>query len=666
MVLRGQEAVLTIMPILRCELAGAARGGRLQAERAWFGFLVQAIVLGTFAFWYYWASGSISPGVMVSVAAQSFGWVVALHALLIVGTAVAGALAIAGEKDRQTLGFLLATRLTSAEIILGKLTVRLLFILSMVAAGLPVVLLLDALGGIDLRLILLAYGGVLSTTFFVLSMGIWCSTNAVDGRRANTLAGLLVVAWIGLPMWLGATPIVSRMGIRVPDFILAANSWIIASNPVSLFLRFGIGGVPSGSALLNAVGWMSGLQVAAGVAFLVRAIMRLRPAYRENMDFGGRTLFGRLNVPAFRLRRMRPVGDDPILWKAMEIRPRANVILQVIGIALAAAIWVSLASVTFFFARPAFVELWKHGYHSGAPPALPPELNLVVRFFSGGPPAGAPLDHARVEFNLFLRSITVTIAACLALFTGSAVHTAILTERRRGTWSSLMATPRTGREFLKSFMLSALWQLRWIVGTMLVLWTIGLLAGAIHPLGCLAALVVQAASSWWLLSTGAVAALRAIDRAERDDRGAGASIPPSDGQGLTRTFFLPMGSAALPFLLSGPLSSVLWTAFCPPFLIWAALVSFREMRTSMNEQIYPLFAWIGMRSADSPLAVGAAVLVGICVPAYWGYRNWQYCVDHFDRLVGRPWKSSAAPVALATETAIRLGPRTSEAGLTSA
>ncbi len=74
--------------------------------------------------------------------------------------------AIALEKDRRTLDFLLATPLSSAEIVLGKLTAWMSFLFTEMATGLPIMLLMNPLGGIDLRLILLTYAGVITTGVF--------------------------------------------------------------------------------------------------------------------------------------------------------------------------------------------------------------------------------------------------------------------------------------------------------------------------------------------------------------------------------------------------------------------------------------------------------------------------------------------------------------------
>jgi hypothetical protein len=116
-----KDIPLTIVPICRRELTVNARRGRLQSERAWFVGIPLVIALGTFASWYYSSNRFVGRYLMSQVAAQAFVFVVIAHAFSLMGIATVGALSIASEMDRKTLGFLLATRLVNAEIILGKL-----------------------------------------------------------------------------------------------------------------------------------------------------------------------------------------------------------------------------------------------------------------------------------------------------------------------------------------------------------------------------------------------------------------------------------------------------------------------------------------------------------------------------------------------------------------
>ena len=96
------------------------------------------------------------------------------------------------EKDRRTLDFLLATRLSNAEIVLGKLAACMTFLVAGFAVGLPIMLLLHPLGAIDLRLILLAYAGLFTTAFFMIALAIWVSAG---GQRRRDAGGGSVLWW---------------------------------------------------------------------------------------------------------------------------------------------------------------------------------------------------------------------------------------------------------------------------------------------------------------------------------------------------------------------------------------------------------------------------------------------------------------------------------------
>ena len=170
---------------------------------------------------------------------------------------------IAVEKDRRTLDFLLATRLSSAEIIVGKLAAHMLVFLVTLSAGLPIMLLLNQLGGVDGWLILMAYAGIVSTGFFLAALSIWFSATAPDSRRALARAFLCSVAWFSVPFF--ATFLLPRLGVRLPDWLRAANAWLLASSPASLLMK--LPSLVAGKGLIDSVAWMCGLQ-AVGAATL--------------------------------------------------------------------------------------------------------------------------------------------------------------------------------------------------------------------------------------------------------------------------------------------------------------------------------------------------------------------------------------------------------------
>src|SRR5262249_5266103 len=77
--------------------------------------------------------------------------------LVMLLTPVYAASSIAEEKDRKTLEYLLATDLRNREIVLGKLLSRLAILTLTVLTGLPVLSVVQFLGGVDPDLLLAGF-----------------------------------------------------------------------------------------------------------------------------------------------------------------------------------------------------------------------------------------------------------------------------------------------------------------------------------------------------------------------------------------------------------------------------------------------------------------------------------------------------------------------------
>ncbi len=212
------------------------------------------IVMATFGARLYWDHGKVSDhDMMARVMFQAFLWMLAAHSAVILGVFSArAATSIALEKDRRTLDFLLATRLSNAEIVLGKLAACMTFVIAGFAEGMPIMLLMSPLGAIDLRVIFLAYGGLLTTAFFMIALAIWVSTGSSDARAAGGASVLLFVAWLAGPLLVAV--VFPRVGLRLPGTILTANAWMLASSPLGLLLKIGAGARPS-SGLMPSRGW---------------------------------------------------------------------------------------------------------------------------------------------------------------------------------------------------------------------------------------------------------------------------------------------------------------------------------------------------------------------------------------------------------------------------
>jgi hypothetical protein len=290
-------------------------------------------------------------------------------------------------------------------------------------------------------------------------------------------------------------------------------------------------------------------------------------------------------------------------------------------------IYGALAYVTYFFGRPALVELWHHGYGSGITSAIRPEWNLMVRFFMSGADVSPPADLARTEFNLYLRYVTTPLVFLITLVAAGMAAEGIIRERTAETWDSLIATPLAARHILRSKLLVALWRMRLLLTTLLALWTIGLVAGAIHPAGYLVSLCVVAAWTWLMLVSGMSISIVANDMATSNSRTLGLT-------------FVSIGTIALPFLLPGRIGSVLWGAGSAPFCTWLSLVSYRDVRNAWQYPVYPALQWMHIETREGHVAVAATCLFGIIIPIMWGSYLWIDALANFDRRIGRPFKTT--------------------------
>src|SRR5262249_56660534 len=123
------------------------------------------------------ASGQLSPQEMAQLSEAFFGtfMVVQFAVVALLVPAVTGG-AIAEEKERETLEFLLATDLRGREIVLGKLAARLAGLLAFVLAGLPVLSFLQFMGGVPPELLLAGSAATVVTVLSLARVGLLLPT----------------------------------------------------------------------------------------------------------------------------------------------------------------------------------------------------------------------------------------------------------------------------------------------------------------------------------------------------------------------------------------------------------------------------------------------------------------------------------------------------------
>src|SRR5947209_10204371 len=143
-------------PVFRYDLVRVARRQPLALWRAAYGLglLLALFVLYVTALPDAWLGGTVTDKDAAGFATRFFGVFTAVQfAAVILITPALAANAVAEERANNTLPFLLTTHLTNREILLGKLTTRLLQVGLLVLTGLPVLGFMQLLGGVEPALV---------------------------------------------------------------------------------------------------------------------------------------------------------------------------------------------------------------------------------------------------------------------------------------------------------------------------------------------------------------------------------------------------------------------------------------------------------------------------------------------------------------------------------
>ncbi len=163
-------------------------------------------------------------------------------ALLAFLSALVAASGVSQEKDRRTLILLLMTRLSNGELVVGKLLASLLNVLVMLAAALPVFMLIALFGGVSFPQIARAFGVTLTTALAAGSLG---STLAL--WREKTFQTLAMTA-LSLVMWIGVWEAILQVSGSGHIAGLPIDTWATAFSPLRAILAAAKPGAVAGAA----------------------------------------------------------------------------------------------------------------------------------------------------------------------------------------------------------------------------------------------------------------------------------------------------------------------------------------------------------------------------------------------------------------------------------
>jgi ABC-type transport system involved in multi-copper enzyme maturation permease subunit len=227
--------------------------------------------------------------------------------------------ALTEEKERNTLEALMATDLSSREIVLSKLAVRMANLLLMLLTGLPIVTAFLILGGADPSVLLVGYLAIL---FFTGTLSCLAINNSVRARRTRDS---IVTTYIEMGAYLVLTTVLFfalRRWIPTTRFAFSIGPWLVdtwpvvetllSGNPLLVFARgteFAVfGGRSTQFFITMMVEFISFHLVVSGFLTLM-AIVRFRRTFQLQA-------YGRLLKDTKSWGRWRPkLGDSPLFWK---------------------------------------------------------------------------------------------------------------------------------------------------------------------------------------------------------------------------------------------------------------------------------------------------------------------------------------------------------------
>ncbi len=375
--------------------------------------------------------------------------------------ASAAAAIMAEETEKQTLPFLLTTTLANHEIVLGKLAARVAQVLMLLVAGLPVLAIMQVMGGIDPVLLWTSFAAIGVSIISTAGVGAAISVRAVSVKSATSKAVGIVAAYtllfpylgFGLSRWIGAVPLwPSTWAVFTFTDLM---DWLLTGNLIWVTARLArsMDQANFASLLLPALGQYVVFNLIVAVLTGGWTALRLRKILGKRQDRTDRATSK--NERGKRVKGRRSVSQTrPVLWRET-------------ATAVAKAgqkpwhIWIK----RLLFAA-SFLPLCLAIYES-------------QRFAGGG------RNRVGEEIHNMIRGLSTMVLSGVILHIATTASGMIGRERRKKTLEELCLTDLSNREILKDKAWAAVWTVRWALLWVAIHWAIDLSVGGLHPLALL-------------------------------------------------------------------------------------------------------------------------------------------------------------------------------------
>ena len=372
---------------------------------------------------------------------------------------------IADEKERRTFDFLLSSPLPHYQILLGKLLARLVYVGSILAVGLPVLMLTFLFGGVDFEHLLAGFAVAVVSAIFLGSLGVMlaCQKNSLRETLPGLATALLAPACLGL------------CGL--------CNATLAAASPITV-LPILFGHWHAGEATSDDTWFTVGVFAAVHLPLSLLMVIVAKAALRDQTAPEARPV--ELPLPptpiqpihlAPAIRRWYHVpslgdGEDPLLWKEKYLH------------------------LPWFAAERGCAHLVLLSVVAGA---LMVFLFGIFSLLAIALSKGQPL-HPIAEFLAMF--VCVPAAALLPAFLGARVAMSLGRERGAQTLVTLFTLPVDRFEILSAIVRGLLYRDRWLLGAIAIVLAFTTVTGGVEIRASFAAAVLLVGCGAWALAYG--------------------------------------------------------------------------------------------------------------------------------------------------------------------
>lgn len=446
--------------------------------------------------------GTIRPKDLAQLAESFFSTFMVIQFILVcVLTPASTAGAIAEEKERRTLEFLLATDLRDREILFGKLATRVGGLGLLLIAGLPVLGMIQFFGGIDPEMVFAGFAATLALMLSLAALSIASSVISRKARDAIALTYLAAVAYCllsGILHALAMSPLGRDDSVNIFGYDITWQDLtypFVAGNPFymvpeTLFSRRMAAG---GSTLFRALGHFLLFHAVAIAVLVTWSGLRLRSIALVQAFGGGRTIRRAMRKQRASEQRTNPspttqskastrpeVGSAPIIWK--EVFVDSGLRLGILGQIIVYLLIIGSFSPVFIVVVTCLFDQWGSRFN--------------------GPWWASERWHEVAQgMNIYARSVGSIVGSLIFLAVAVRGAGCISGERDKHSLDVLLTTPLDATTIIWGKWWGCMLGMRWAWAWLFSIWVISATLGGIHPVFLVALIVstiVYASAFAWI------------------------------------------------------------------------------------------------------------------------------------------------------------------------